>query len=498
LDHVPQLIALLDDRNFVSYGNKAFTHLFRDVRDEPIPLFSLLSLPPLEARTLETAIEQARLSGFAATSLQYRPSETTEPLEFDVWLARASDIRETPHVVVSLQDVTRFHQNTRGLLRARRVDLLGRLTGSYVHDLNNLLFVVRSGTDLAALALPEDHETQSDLKAIRDAANQAATLSSEMLALSRPTNATESSCSPTETIRTIEKSLRRLTGRHITLDLDLSPESLIIGIPAIDWQQIVLNLVLNASQALGREGKIRIAVTNETTDTVLLTVEDNGPGIPSEYQQQLFEPFFTTNSTQGRVGLGLSTVKSIVESAGGRIEIETSSDSGTRIIVRLPKVKENRMSSNTPSVPPNGNDARLLVLDDEDQVRRLMVRLLTREGYHVDEAATLRSALEKAKETARLDVWVTDANVGGTDATSAISEMRRMHPNVAIVLVSGREPDDEQMEILQNEGVTFLAKPFTPAELRQSIDQAYRHGLATSTVVPLASESASLSDRLVR
>jgi CheY-like chemotaxis protein len=399
---------------------------------------------------------------------------------------------------MSLQDVTQSELSYQSLLRSRKVDVLGRVTSSLVHDLNNLLFVVRSGTDLVAMALPDDHESQQDLKAIRDAANQATSLSAEMLALSKANPATDGPCLPVEVLPSMEPMLRRLVGRQTTLDLDFPTESALIGISPSDWQQLLLNLVLNASQAVGRGGKIRVAVSNGSQDTVVLTVEDNGSGIELESGRHLFEPFFTTKSSQGCAGLGLSTVKALVERAGGHIDVKSSPRTGTRVTVQLPTIKDSRMSADTPSVQPNGNAPKLLVLDDEEQVRRLMVRLLTREGYCILEAAALQEAIDKAKATDRLDVWVTDANVDGTDATTAVDAMRQLHPNVAIVLVSGREPDEDKMDILHQQGVTFLAKPFTPAELRQSIDQAYRHGLATSVVVPLASDSVSIAERQAR
>jgi signal transduction histidine kinase/CheY-like chemotaxis protein len=499
LEHVNLLVALLDERNYVTYSNKAFKHLsLRDEADEPQPLLTLLSLTPDDEQKLRAAMTEARACGATTTHVRVRSNVAAEPRQFNVCLERASDIPGTNHLILSLQDVTQSERDFQSLLEARKVDLLGRLTSSLVHDFNNLLFVVRSGTDLVALALPEDHDVQPDLKAIRDATNQAATLASEMLALARSVPATEGPCSPSENLQGMEKMLHRLVGRQITLEIDSSSDSSSVGISSADWQQILLNLVINAIQAVGREGKIRISVRDQSQDFVVLAVQDNGSGIAQEPRNHLFEPFFTTKSSQGCAGLGLSTVKSIVERAGGRVEVTSSPETGTQVDVQLPKAKDLRMSADTPSVQPNGNAPKLLVLDDEEQVRRLMVRLLSRDGYNIIEAAGLREALEKAKSTDRLDVWVTDANVDGTDATDAVADMRQLHPNVAIVLVSGREPDQDKMDLLQEQGVTFLPKPFTPAELRQSIDQAYRRGLATSTVVSLSAESVSVADRQAR
>ena len=132
---------------------------------------------------------------------------------------------------------------------------------------------------------------------------------------------------------------------------------------------------------------------------------------------------------------------------------------------------------------------RLLVLDDEAAVRKLLVRLLAREGYEISETATVDSAYEVARSLDRLDVWVTDAHVDGTDATFEVERFRALHPRLAVVLVSGCDPDARRAEVLDRLGVVYLAKPFTPAQLYDALGLAQRHGAATSTVVPAAAEA---------
>lgn len=151
------------------------------------------------------------------------------------------------------------------------------------------------------------------------------------------------------------------------------------------------------------------------------------------------------------------------------------------------------MTSNHESVEPSGRLSKsqptLLVLDDEVSVRRLLVRILAREGYDIHEAATVEDAYLAASNLRRLDVFVTDAHVDGRDATDEVERFRALHPHLAVVLVSGCEPEVERAIVLERLGVKFLAKPFNPVQLREAIDFALRHGAATSTVVPIIVES---------
>lgn len=149
----------------------------------------------------------------------------------------------------------------------------------------------------------------------------------------------------------------------------------------------------------------------------------------------------------------------------------------------------NASSESNGEAPPRRPN--LLVLDDETSVRKLLVRLLARLGYEVHETSTVADALEMAQSLERLDVWVTDAHVEGEDASREVERFRRLHPHLAIVLVSGCEPEFERAAELDRQGVVFLAKPFSPAQLQESVDTALRHGVATSTVVPIAAESAA-------
>jgi signal transduction histidine kinase/FixJ family two-component response regulator len=393
-------------------------------------------------------------------------------------------------MAVSLHMAPKENQLATELLETRRTELLPHLAASITHDENNLLSVIRGATDMVAYALPDDHPAREDLNTVREAVSQLTELNRQLLAWSRPGSAGNDPGSPSDTVQQLEPALKRLAGRKTELNIELEDIAEPLSLSAQDFSQILIQLVLNAKEAVGTNGKIRIAVSHADNDTVLLVVEDNGNGIAPTLQSKVFEPFFTTKTERQHPGLGLSSVKAMVERVGGRVALAPSlHESGTRVTVHLPKAKDLSMTAIESTRFPNGTKPNLLVLDDEETVRRLLVRLLTRDGYTITEASTLPEALKKASDAGRLDVWVTDANVEGTDATTGIAAMRELHPNLAIVLISGREPDPDRMEVLTAQGVRFLAKPFAPAELRQAIDEAYLHGSATSAVVPLPQDS---------
>jgi DNA-binding response OmpR family regulator len=156
------------------------------------------------------------------------------------------------------------------------------------------------------------------------------------------------------------------------------------------------------------------------------------------------------------------------------------------------------MNATNDSIEPNVGvptaRANLLVLDDEASVRKLLVRILARDGYTVHETATIEDAYATAESLPRLDVWVTDAHVDGNDASREVERFRALHPHLAVVLVSGSDPESDRVDSLDRLGVKFVAKPFTPVQLREAIEIAMRHGAATSTVVPIAGENAAVRE----
>jgi signal transduction histidine kinase/ActR/RegA family two-component response regulator len=487
-------VALLDDRDGVAFENVAFGLAFPP-NGGTSALPDRLGLDDQQRDALTQGLAAIRSGGDARFPCFRRVSCDREPQVFGI-VGKRVDASQSPRsVLLQFRDRTEETQLVQALLRARRFDRTGKQLSSWNHDLNNRLSVIRSATELISLELPEAHPSQSDLRTIRDVLAETTRLISEFATNGRSSPTDRSPSALTDLLRGLEPSLRRLAGRRVEVILDLGLVPLQVTLSPSAIEEVVLQLAANAIEATSPGGKVRIAVSNASEATVLLTVEDHGPGIDAPLRDHLFEPFRTNKEPATHPGLGLATVQALVEHVGGRITYDSDPHGGAIFRIQLPKAKEQRMTASLPPVQTNGAPLSLLVLDDEEPVRRLLVRLLLREGYTVADAATLDEAIERAKGMERLDVWVTDANVDGKDATFSVAKIRAFHPTVAVVLVSGREPDADRMEELSQQGVRFLQKPFTPAELREAIDTALRHGSATSAVVPLASEALAHTDR---
>ena len=495
-------LSLVNGTGQLVWSNSTFAHLCGDSPECLRHILSVLPVVQQDQPKIPQALTLARLLGHFETKIRVLPSFATaaQPAEPHTYQLQCTATRDRAgnQVILSFSDVSNDGELASQLLTEQRIDTLGRVAGSLTHDLNNRLSVIRSGAELVSLALPQGHESQPDLLAISEATNDATALTSEILTLSRPLACSNGLTSVTAALEQLKPHLRRIADRQATLDLSLSPQELAVKMSALDLQQVVLQLATNAVEAVDRGGRIRIAVSAATDSTVRLLVEDNGHGIAPDITKRVFEPFFTTKKTATNRGLGLSTVQAVVERAQGRVDILRSDPSGTTVCVELPKAKEAKMTPTNEAYRDDRTTPQLLVLDDEEPVRRLLVRLLGREGYIISEASNLDEALTKARALDRLDVWVTDANVNGVDATTAIATMRQRHPSLAIVLVSGAEPDSKHMAQLTADGVRYLAKPFTPADLRKAIEEAYQQVSATSVVVPLGGDQPAFADSQAR
>jgi signal transduction histidine kinase/ActR/RegA family two-component response regulator len=487
-------VVVLDELEHPVFENAAFTLRF-PTDPSRLTLASRLGLDDERREHLTTGLAELHANGAVKLDLQPRAPDKDVRLEYLVIGKSVDRDALPPLALLEFQDRTEDRRLVRSLLRARRFDRAGRQISSLVHDLNNRLSVVRSAAELISLELPEGHPTQADLDTIRDVVEETSQLVGELAASGRTAQRERGPTPIVDLVKRLAPSLKRLSGRRVDFVFELSDEPLQVTLSPAATEEVILQLAANAIEATPQGGKVRIVVSPHSTETVLLTVEDHGRGIDSLLRAHLFEPFQTSKESTGHPGLGLLTVRALVEDVGGRIDLDSRSEAGAIFRVQLPKAKEQRMTASHPPIQTNGSPLNLLVLDDEEPVRRLLVRLLVREGYSVVDAATLDDAINRAKGMERLDVWVTDANVDGKDATFSVSKIRAIHPAAAVVLVSGREPDVDRMEELSQQGVRFLQKPFTPTELREAIDTALRHGSATSGVVPLASEALAHTDR---
>ncbi len=390
-----------------------------------------------------------------------------------------------------LSDVTERRWLEERLAQAQKMEAIGRLAGGMAHDFNNILTAILGYANLLSDAAPECPGIIEDIVGIRKAAAKATGLTRQLLAFSRRQPATPRAVDMDALVADTEPMLRRLLPEHVTLSY-----ARVGGLPPVyvdptQIEQMLVNLVVNARDAMPQGG--RIAISTELCSFVAplalgpdsiapgtylrLGVADSGSGMDEALLERIFEPFFTTKPPQQGTGLGLSTVYGIAKQAGGGVGVESSPGRGSTFSVYLPAMTEGADSFQVSQAPSphekeSASTARrgtVLFVDDDEELRTLAERLLTRRGHRVCVAANAGEAILLAESLGpSLDVLVTDLVMPFMDGPNLVRRLRRMLPALAVVYMSGY-PERIAEGV---EGGRFLAKPFTEAELARAVDQS--------------------------
>jgi diguanylate cyclase (GGDEF)-like protein/PAS domain S-box-containing protein len=402
-------------------------------------------------------------------------------------------------IVVNARDVTeRVHAETalreseQLLLRAQKMDAIGRLAGGVAHDFNNLLTTIHGHVDLLIADVGDNTAIQDELMEVREAAERATSLTRQLLAFSRRQVLQPRVLALNGVIHDMEKMLRRVIGEDVVLETTLDENVGLVRADKAQIEQVLLNLIVNSRDAMPRGGTVRVATAiREITEEeavrgemqpgtyVVLSVEDTGSGMPADVAAHAFEPFFTTKGPGGGTGLGLSTVYGIVKQSGGHVWLKSKPDHGTRVVVALPAAGADAVPDIPMSVPAaerlftaEPGQKTILLVEDEKAVRDLTQRILQRGGYRVLSACSGRDALALlAAQSPDLDMVLTDVvmpEIGGQDLAAAV---RRMMPTLPVLFMSGYNEEAVLHDGVLVEGSSFLEKPFTPATLLERVRQ---------------------------
>ena len=368
------------------------------------------------------------------------------------------------------------------LRQSQKLEAVGTLAGGIAHDFNNLLTVISGFTQIAAQRIGKEHEAAPDLKEVSDAAMRAASLTHQLLAFSRKQVLQPQVLDLHATVTGMEGMLRRLIGSHIDLRVEDDGSPARVKADPGQLEQVLLNLVINARDAMPKGGAIVIA-TRHVRDAsgaprVTLRVTDSGIGMPPDVRDRIFEPFYTTKEPGKGTGLGLATVYGIVAQSGGTIAVASQLGQGTTFTISLPSAVEQATPlSGEPeaAVAPRGTETILLV-DDDDAIRRMAERVLTSLGYTVVVARDGIDALTHARALPRVDVLLTDVVMPQLSGPQVAERLRRRHPTARVVYMTGWV-DDAIMKLELDTDVALLRKPFTPVGLgrliRSALDQRY-------------------------
>ncbi len=366
-----------------------------------------------------------------------------------------------------------------------RQQSVGRLAGGVAHDFNNLLTTVMGHAHLALRELPPEDPLRADLAAILEAAGRGATITAQLLTYARRHVVNPVVLDPGTAIAALARRLQRLAGDEIRLGFSLGPDIWPVRVDASQFDQLVVNLVTNARDAISGPGAVDISLGNLALDGtsaatygqlppgdyVALRVSDTGAGIPADAMPRIFEPFFTTRQPGEGSGLGLSSAMGIVEHANGHVEVERTGSDGTTMLVLLPRSVARSASGPQPSVEGRlDGTERVLVVEDEPAVLELVRRTLQSYGYTVVHAGSPDRAVRAFQDgDARVDLLVTDVVMPGMNGRELATRLRAMDTGLRVLFMSGYSSDDAADRGLLPADVPLIAKPFSPAALAAEV-----------------------------
>jgi PAS domain S-box-containing protein len=372
--------------------------------------------------------------------------------------------------------------------QTQKIDSIGRLAGGVAHDFNNILAVICGHTDLALAQLSSDAPLRSNLECIQESAERAANLTRQLLAFARRQVIEPRRINLNELIVNLNKMLHRLIGEDIKLITQTAPDLGQIKADPGQIEQVLLNLVVNARDAMPDGGTLTIRTSNVTLDEqyarrhlvdpgdyVMVSVSDTGVGMTDEVKQHIFEPFFTTKEQGKGTGLGLATCFGIIQQGNGHIHSESQVDKGTQFKIYLPRVsgKEDFVSSREAPVNlPQGTET-ILLAEDETSLRQLMARVLRTQGYTVLEASDGHQALTLAQANgAKIQLLLTDVIMPGLSGKTLAEWLGQVNPGVRVLFISGYINNNAVRDAMSKPGTFFLQKPFNPLDLTKRVREA--------------------------
>ncbi|HEX6852816.1 MAG TPA: PAS domain S-box protein [Candidatus Polarisedimenticolaceae bacterium] len=389
-------------------------------------------------------------------------------------------------VVGTIQDITELRELEQRLLHAQKMDSIGRLAGGIAHDFNNLLTAILGYTEMLEAQLSGDARLVEFVRQVRAAGERAAELTSHLLAFARKQIVQPRVVDLNGLLRDVERLLRRLLGETVELHSSLAPELGAVRIDPGRFEQVLVNLAVNARDAMPAGGTLTLETLDVHLDEeyarqhpgvvagryVLLAVSDTGVGMDAKTQARVFEPFFTTKQAGKGTGLGLSMVYGIVRQAGGHIWLYSEIGRGTTFKIYLPQVDvaaESTVAAR-PIPPSAGGDETILLVEDEPVVRRMAADSLAALGYRVLVAADGAEATAIAdRHPDAIDLLLTDVILPKRSGPAIAEHVQARHPRCRVLFVSGYTANAIVHRGILDEGVRFLAKPFTPGALGRRV-----------------------------
>jgi two-component system cell cycle sensor histidine kinase/response regulator CckA len=498
-NNTPVAIATLDRAGRIVQANASFRKLFGTLPrpgDGGEGLAIASAFRAGEGSQLEAALKAAAESPSDIQPLELHVAGEAER-SVRVWITPVADADGDggESAILYALDTTDLRLIQEQLAQSQKMNAVGQLAGGVAHDFNNVLQAIIGYSDLLlANHRPTDPSFQ-DIMQIKQNANRAASLVRQLLAFSRRQTLRPEVLNLVDRLSDLSMLLKRLLGERVELDLTHARDLWPVKADVNQFEQVVVNLAVNARDAMPVGGKLAIRTANVTAveaarlgvpgmppaDYVVVEVSDTGIGMSSEVKEKIFEPFFTTKEVGKGTGLGLSTVFGIVKQSGGFIDVESAQGQGTTFRIYLPRhvpsaedaAEEPRPEAVKKPAADLTGQGTILLVEDEDPVRAVNSRALSARGYTVLEAASGVEALQIIEQRGEpVDLVVSDVVMPEMDGPTLLGELRKLYPDLKVIFVSGYAEDAFKKNLPEGEEFNFLPKPFSLRQLVETVKQA--------------------------